>query len=290
MKAVIEQVFYPYEQSFIATEYKLDYFDSPWHFHEEYELTYIKSGYGTRFVGTSTELFKAGDLVLIGTNVPHYWRCDNDFYDKKDLSAESQVVQFKADLFFKNELAEMKNIHSLLKKSASGVHFLNGDKYEAQIKSLNTLTGIERLLAFYKLLEALSLDSCQRLLSTTQESQFYQAKDSVTFQKILNYIFDNLQHDISLSTIAEKVHMSNSSFCKYFKKRTKKTFTEYVNKLRVAHASKLLSESDLTISQVCFESGFNSVSYFNRQFKKYKKIGPKDYAKLHYQKSDAAEL
>lgn len=290
MKAIIEQVFYPYQQSFIATEYKLNYFDSSWHFHKEYELTYIKSGFGTRFVGTSAELFKAGDLVLIGTDVPHYWRCDNAFYKNNGLQAESQVVQFKNELFFKNELPEMKNIHLLLKKSASGIQFLNGENYEQQILTLNKLTGMERLLSFYKLLDALSHDSCQRLLTTTQESQFYQAKDSVTFQKILNYIFDNLQHDISLSTIASKVHMSNSSFCKYFKKRTKKTFTEYVNKLRVANASKLLSESDLTISQVCFESGFNSVSYFNRQFKKYKKIGPKEYSKLHYHKRDDSEL
>ncbi|TNJ45342.1 AraC family transcriptional regulator [Tamlana fucoidanivorans] len=281
MKAINEQVFYPYQQSFIATQFKQDYFDSSWHFHVEYELTYIKSGYGTRFVGASAELFKAGDLVLIGSQVPHYWRCDNDFYDRKGLVAESHVVQFKDDLFFQNELPEMKHIHLLLKKASSGVQFLNSEKYAKQLTSLSSLTGMPRLLSFYKLIEELSHDSCQRLLSTTQVSQFYQAKDSITFQKILNYIFDNLHHDISLSEIASKVHMSKSTFCKYFKKRTKKTFTEYVNKLRIAHASKLLSESDLTVSQICFESGFNSLSYFNRQFKKYKTINPKEYARLH---------
>ncbi|WP_298531586.1 AraC family transcriptional regulator [uncultured Algibacter sp.] len=280
MKAIKEHVFQPYLQSFITTEYKQDYFDSSWHFHIEYELTYIKSGYGTRFVGTSAELFNAGDLVLIGSQVPHYWRCDNAFYQNKGLLAESLVIQFNDDLFFKNELPEMKNIHLLLKKSASGILFPKSEKYETQIRSLLSSNGMNRLLAFYELLNQLSQETEHTLLSTTQESQFYQAQDSVTFQKILNYIFNNLHHEISLTEIATKVHMSKSSFCKYFKKRTKKTFTEYVNKLRIAHASKLLSESDLTISQICFESGFNSLSYFNRQFKKYKKISPKEYSKL----------
>ncbi len=281
MRAINEQLFYSNQQSFLLSEFKQNYFDSPWHFHNEYELTYINSGYGTRFVGTSAELFTAGDFVLIGPKLPHYWRCDTVFYERKELIAKSQVFQFKEDLFFTQELPEMKNIHLLLKKATSGIQFIDGKKYEKQIKVLGRLTGIHRLLAFYTLLEELSLDTNQRLLSTTQSSQFYQAKDSARFQKILNYVFDNLEQEISLEIIAEKVHMSKSSFCKYFKKRTKTTFTEYINGLRIAKASKLLSESDLTISEVCFTSGFNSLSYFNRQFKKRKNISPTAYAKLY---------
>ncbi|WP_075343009.1 AraC family transcriptional regulator [Tenacibaculum agarivorans] len=281
MKAIKEQLFYANQQSFLISEFEQNYFDSPWHFHHEYELTYIQAGHGTRFVGTSAELFTVGDLVLIGPQLPHYWRCDTIFYQQENLISKSQVIQFKQDLFFAHELPEMKNIHSLLKKSISGIQFLNGKQYEEQILNLKNSTGIHRLLSFYKILEELSLDKHQRLLSTTASSQLYQAKDSATFQKILNYIFDNLEHEISLDTIASKVYMSKSSFCKYFKKRTKTTFTDYVNRLRITKAAKLLAESDLTISEICFASGFNSLSYFNRQFKKQKKISPKAYAKLY---------
>ncbi len=281
MRAIEEQLFYANQQSFLISEFNQNYFDSPLHFHQEYELTFVESGYGTRFVGTSVELFSEGDLVLIGPQLAHYWRCDTDFYEEKGLVAKSQVIQFKDELFFANELPEMKNIHSLLKKSISGIHFANGEKYKEQIALLKTSTGLSRLLAFYKILEELSLDSDQRLLSTTESTQFYQAKDSATFQKILNYIFDNLENEISLEEVANKVFMSKSSFCKYFKKRTKTTFTDYINRLRITKAAKILVESDLTISQVCFASGFNSLSYFNRQFKKQKKVNPKEYVKLY---------
>ncbi|WP_299839989.1 AraC family transcriptional regulator [uncultured Tenacibaculum sp.] len=284
MKAINEQLFYSNQQSFLVSEFKQNYFDSPWHFHHEYELTYIESGHGTRFVGTSAESFTEGDLVLIGPQLPHYWRCDSIFYQQEDLISKSQVIQFKDDLFFANELPEMKNIHSLLKKSASGIQFINGKKYEAEITNLGKLTGISRLLSLYEILEKLSLDNNQKLLSTTESSQFYQAKDSATFQKILNYIFDNLEQEISLDSISKKVFMSKSSFCKYFKKRTKTTFTDYVNKLRITKAARLLSESDLTVSEICFASGFNSLSYFNRQFQKQKKISPKAYSKLYNNK------
>ncbi len=284
MKAINEQLFYTNQQSFLVSEFKQNYFDSPWHFHHEYELTYIESGHGTRFVGTSAAPFTTGDLVLIGPQLPHYWRCDTIFYQQKDLISKSQVIQFKEDLFFANELPEMKNIHSLLKKSASGIQFINGKNYEKQITNLGNLKGISRLLSFYEILEELSLDPHQKLLSTTESSQFYQAKDSSTFQKILNYIFDNLEQEISLDVISKKVFMSKSSFCKYFKKRTKTTFTDYVNKLRIAKAARLLSESDLTVSEICFASGFNSLSYFNRQFQKQKKISPKAYSKLYNNK------
>ncbi len=284
MKAIKEQLFYSSQHSFLISEFNQNYFDSPWHFHNEYELTFINSGYGTRFVGTSAEAFTVGDLVLIGPQLPHYWRCDTAFYEKKHLIAKSQIIQFKNELFFNNELPEMKNIHSLLKKSISGVQFLDGKKYEKQITSLKNVKGIYRLLSFYAILEELSLDTNYKLLSTNQSSQFYQAKDSVTFQRILNYIFENLEHDISLDVIALKVHMNKSSFCKYFKKRTKTTFTEYVNGLRIAKASKLLSETDLTISEICFASGFNSLSYFNRQFKKRKEMSPSAYINLYQRK------
>ena len=284
MKAINEQLFYSNQQSFLVSEFKQNYFDSPWHFHHEYELTYIESGHGTRFVGTSAESFTEGDLVLIGPQLPHYWRCDSIFYQQEDLISKSQVIQFKDDLFFANELPEMKNIHSLLRKSTSGIQFINGKKYESEITNLGNLTGISRLLSLYEILERLSLDSNQKLLSTTESSQFYQAKDSATFQKILNYIFDNLEQEISLDIISKKVFMSKSSFCKYFKKRTKTTFTDYVNKLRITKAARLLSESDLTVSEICFASGFNSLSYFNRQFQKQKKISPKAYSKLYNNK------
>lgn len=281
MKAIKELINQPFNRSFSITKFEQFYFDSPWHFHTEYELTYIHKGYGTRFVGSSAELFKEGDLVLIGSSVPHYWRCDDAFYHQEKRKANSIVIQFKPDLFFKNPLPEMEHIHLLLKKSASGVKFLNSRSYKDDFFELLKKDGFEQLIHFYNLLDRLSLDTNQKLLSISHDSQLYQAKDSKIFQEVINYIFTNFKHDISLGELSKKVHMSTPAFCRYFKKRTKKTFTEYVNSLRIAQASKLLIETDMSVSQICFDCGYNSLSYFNRQFKKIKNMGPKEYKKLH---------
>lgn len=281
MKAIKELINQPFNRSFSVSEYQQPYFDSPWHFHTEYELTYIHKGHGTRFVGSSAELFQEGDLVLIGSSVPHYWRCDDVFYHQNSSKVHSVVIQFKPELFFKNPLPEMSQIHLLLKKSASGITFINSETYKKYFFDLLQVEGMEQLLLFYQLLDKLSRDVQQKTLSITHDSQLYQSKDSKIFQEVINYIFSNFKQEISLSDLSEKVHMSTAAFCRYFKKRTKKTFTEYVNHLRISQASKLLIETDMSVSQICFECGYNSLSYFNRQFKKIKSIGPKEYRKLH---------
>ncbi|MGY5352144.1 AraC family transcriptional regulator [Wenyingzhuangia sp. IMCC45533] len=281
MKAIKQEISQESNQSFTVSEFKKPYFDSPWHFHVEYELTYIHKGHGTRFVGDSSELFKEGDIALVGSSVPHYWRCDEVFYNQKELNSHSIVIQFKPSLFFDYPLPEMRNIHAMLKKSASGIAFKFSKAYQEDFFTILQAQGFEQLLKFYELLHKMSKDSEQRLLSVSEDSQLYQAKDSKIFQEVINYVFKNFKNEISLDEISEKTHMSTPAFCRYFKKRTKKTFTEYVNHLRVAQASKLLIETDLSISQICYECGYNSLSYFNRQFNKHKKIGPKEYKKLH---------
>lgn len=277
MKAIFENIVLSNHQSFSVQEYRLDYFDSPWHFHPEYELTFIKTGYGTRFVGDHAEPFKSGDLVLIGANVPHYWRSHEVFYENRGLESHSIVIQFKEDLFFKQILPEMQSIHALLRKSASGIFFSEKEKYKDFTYSLLKSKGFDRLIMLYQLLYELSNDQNYKTLSISQESQMYQARDSHIFQQVIHYIFENIREEISLSEISHQVNMSTPAFCRYFKKRTKMTFTEYVNKIRILRASQHLLETDLNISQICYANGFNSLSYFNRQFKKYRLMSPKDY-------------
>lgn len=281
MKAIIEHINPPINNSFVVKEYNQNYFTSPWHFHMEYELTYVTKGFGTRFVGTSAELFEEGDLILIGSNVPHYWRSDDSFYEDSALKVNSIVIQFHPDLFFKNPLPEISKILLLLKKSASGISFKNNKTYKKHFDELLKKEGFEQLMELYQLLHQLSLDTSQKTLSITLDSQLYQAKDSKIFQEVLTYITTNLKTEISLNTIADKVHMSTPAFCRYFKKRTQKTFTAYVNNLRIAHASKLLIETDLSITQICFECGYNNLSYFNRQFHKFKEMQPKEFRRLY---------
>jgi len=281
LKAIIEHINPPLNNSFTVKEYKQNYFDSPWHFHTEFELTYIQKGTGTRFVGTSAELFKEGDLVLIGSNIPHCWRSDDQFYQNKNLEVHSVVIQFLPNLFLNNPLPEMNKIILLLKKSSSGILFRNSKIYKKQLDAVIKKEGFDQLMELYQLFHKLSIDKKQETLSTTIDSQLYQAKDSKIFQEILIYITTHLKTDISLNEIAEKVYMSTPAFCRYFKKRTKKTFTEYVNNLRIAHASKLLIETDLSITQICFECGYNNLSYFNRQFHKFKEMQPKEFRGLY---------
>lgn len=286
MKAIRESIVHSYHHSFTINEFKLDYFDSPWHFHPEFELTYIASGTGTRFIGDSAESFEKGDLVLIGKNVPHYWRCNESFYEHKGKVAHSVVLQFESSLFFDHPLPEMDGIRMLLKESASGIRFRNDAIHARRMISLLSTSGMSRLILFYQLLQALSDDSERELLSISQESQLYHAKDNVVFQKVLNHIFDHIHEEVSLAVLCEKISMSPPAFCRYFKKRTKKTFTEYVNRIRIVKASQLLLESDSAVSQIGYECGFNTLSYFNRQFKKYKAMSPKAYRRSFINRND----
>jgi AraC-like DNA-binding protein len=260
------------------------YLDIPFHFHPETEIMYMKKGSGTRFVGDHSESFSEGDIGLIGPNLPHVWRSDPIYRENiPGLTAHVQVVHFH-DAVLKGPLAnlpEMKAINRLLSESQYGIKFFGSarENLEKMMKEMVKTTGIDKLLQLVKMLDFMAETEEKQLLASAGYSKIRKSTDFDRFDKAHRYMIDNFQSNIKLETVSSLIGMTPTSFCRYFKKRTKKSFHTVLNEIRIGHACKLLIEGKMNISGIGYESGFNNISNFNEQFKKLKGISPSQYLK-----------
>lgn len=260
------------------------YLDIPFHFHPETEIMYMEKGRGTRFVGDHSEAFSEGDIGLIGPNLPHVWRSDPVYRENiPGLTAHVQVVHFN-EAVLKGPLAdlpEMKAINRLLLESQCGIKFFGSarESLENMMKDMVKVTGIDKLLQLVRMLDFMANTEEKQLLASTGYSKIRKSADFDRFDKAHRFMIDNFQSNIKLETISSMVGMTPTSFCRYFKKRTKKSFNTVLNEIRIGHACKLLSEGKMNIAGVGIASGFNNISNFNEQFKKIKKITPSQYIK-----------
>ncbi len=260
------------------------YLDVPWHFHPETEIIYIEKGSGTRFVGDHSEAFEEGDIGLVGPNLPHVWRSEPIYRENiPGLTAHVQVVHFH-DAVLKGPLAnlpEMKAINRLLLESKYGIKFFGSarEKLEIMMKEMIKATGIDKLLQLVKMLDFMAETEEKQLLASAGYSKIMKSADFDRFDKAHRYLIDNFQKNISLETVSGIIGMTPTSFCRYFKKHTKKSFHTVLNEIRIGHACKLLIEGKMNISGIGYESGFNNISNFNEHFKKLKGISPSQYLK-----------
>jgi len=260
------------------------YLDIPFHFHPETEIMYMEKGSGTRFVGDHSESFSEGDIGLIGPNLPHVWRSDPVYRENiPGLTAHVQVVHFH-DAVLKGPLAnlpEMKAINRLLLESQYGIKFFGSarENLENMMKEMVKTTGIDKLLQLVKMLDFMAKTEEKQLLASAGYSKIMKSADFDRFDKAHRFMIDNFQSNIKLETVSLMVGMTPTSFCRYFKKRTKKSFHTVLNEIRIGHACKLLIEGKMNISGIGYESGFNNISNFNEQFKKLKGISPSQYLK-----------
>ncbi len=282
MKAIRERILPTDDQSFFVQHFKMPAFDMPRHFHPEYELTYIIQGEGIRYVGDHKTTFKAGDLVLLGPDLSHYWETDLQWVEDTGLFSESIVIQFKPQVCPQGGLKEFSAIQNMLRMADAGIHFPEGAQFLQAIHELLAANGFEKLMQLYKLLNKLSAVEERTLLSFSEESQMQLHQNHEVFSRILEEIFVNFNQQITLQSICEKMEMSPPAFCRFFKKRTKRTFSEYLNQIRIKHASTLLTETDEAISQIAYGCGYNSLSYFHEQFVRRKQMSPTEYRKRNW--------
>ncbi len=237
-----------------------------WHFHPEIELVYVNKGKGKRHIGNHLSYFNNSQLILIGSNLPHY-----GFTDRFTSSGTETIVQFKSDFlgerFF--SVPEMYTISLLFDRAKKGVLFPPETKkiVGPKIESLLEMEGFNRVAKLLEILNDLSVAEEYTLLNVDGFAFETEPQDSAKIDIIFKHINNNFQNHITLDEIAEKVSMTVPAFCRYFKKATGKTFTKLVNEYRVVHATKLLLESHSSITDVCYESGFNNFSHFNKLFK-----------------------
>jgi AraC-like DNA-binding protein/quercetin dioxygenase-like cupin family protein len=270
--------------SFIVREFKLPAFSSPWHFHPEYELTYIVNGTGSRFVGDSIAPFGPGDLLLIGGGLPHVWRNDAPAKVRAEY-AHSVVVHFDEDSFGTGFLdcPELQAVRKLLVRARRGIEF--GPRTSAATKipllEMQDLSGLPRLICLLELFALLANSGTPKLLSSPGFSPQLDPFAGERINAAHQYIFRNFTGRIDHKEMARNAGMSASAFSRYFRRLTGRTVSETVNEVRIGRARRMLIEADRTISEVAYASGYESLSNFNRRFRNISGISPREYRRRH---------
>lgn len=265
-----------------------DYFKYPWHFHDEYEIVYIIRSTGTRFVGNSIEPFADGDLVFFGSMLPHMYRNDDIYHQgTPSLRVHAITIQFSKD-FFNHAILnypEFLKIKKLLDAARYGICFgpTPNAPIRRRIESLPNKKGLERLLECIHILSMMSRTTHKRRLNDDSVEQHLppaaEARicgDSRIY-KVLGKLNREYVREINLEEIAQAAGMNSSAFCRYFKEKTGKSTLQYINELRIGYACKLLLTGELSVTQICYECGYNNISNFNRHFKRITRHTPSEY-------------
>lgn len=260
------------------------FFQSPFHYHPELELVYIKESYGKRIIGNSVEHFEAGDMVFLGSNIPHVWLNDEMFYqDNSKKKAVAIVVYFNKDIFGAAfyESKEMQRINTFFLQAIRGMHItgktniLIAQKLEKLLKK----KGFDVIVGLFEILSILVNSTDVSFINNQVYTPMDDKSKSDRLSDVFRYVKENYRNDITLENISKIANLTPPSFCRLFKSRTKKHFVEYLNEVRVSNACKLLIESDMSISEIAYDCGYKTVSNFNKLFKKNMGSTPTEYKK-----------
>lgn len=276
----------PFTDTSYINFYKEDlpHFIVPWHYHPEIEIMYILEGTGTRFVGDHIDRYQVGDVCMVGPQLPHEWRNDDEFFKQgAGLKASCLCLFFLKDIFDGNliRLPEMNNIRQLIERSRRGIKFtgLSRQQIGEYIRGSVDLAGAERIVRFISLLEMMATTDEYELLASVGFTESVNSSDFDRFDKVYQYMMKNFRQPIKLEEVASLVGLTPNAFCRYFRERTKKTFVQYLNDIRIGHAKKLLIEGRMKISTLSMEAGFNNLSNFIELFKRSAHMSPSEYQK-----------
>lgn len=277
-----EQIDFPGRSAVKVKWREMPFFTYPWHFHREFEILYVIEGFGTRFVADNIESFQSGEMALIGSNLPHFWRSDESYLNSGGkLKVKYLVIQFPDD-FLKEEIANYPEYHligELLQRASRGIGF--SGEFSARVSrkliKMAKKSGFERIILLQELLQILAKTDEYKLLA----GELYQfekhdfTNDRLT--KVMHFLNTNYQRKIELEKVAEIANLHPSAFCRYFKEKTGKSLSEFISDMRISYACRLIIDGKLSVSQICFESGFNNISNFNRTFKNHTGFTPTNY-------------
>lgn len=279
-----EKVEHGKESSFHVGHYVAPFFSRPWHYHKEYELLAIEKGFGTRMVGDSIDSFKEGDVVLIGANLPHVWISDSKYRKGETEECESYYIQFKKSVFGTHfiDIPELEGIRDILRKADRGIK-LRGETAEYIAKGLKTLgnhSSFEQLLWLMNALQVI-FDGEYALLASNDFQQTQVMFKNEKMNRIHQYVTRHFKEELKIEDCAKLIGVTPTSLCRIMKKHADVTFSWYLNYIRIDFAQKLLLNTNLSIKEVCFESGYTSIAYFNQQFLKLTGMSPTAYRKKY---------
>ena len=278
MEFVFEKINVPSKHSFITRKLPLKSNDSV-HSHKNFELNFITSGSGRRIVGDHISGFEKGDLVLLGPDVPHCW----EVMEGENQEAFCIVTHFSEDIvsadFFK--MPELEKVVDLLKQSKRGLRFKIDDDTEIRhvLEKMTQLEGLDYYIHLLRVFNKLLKTQVREKLSNPIAQEVSFSRNLEKINKVYEYVFQHIQEGVKLEEASSVLNMAPNSFCRFFKKKTDLTFMEYVKRVRVGIAAKLLAETDKQITQICYESGYNNLANFNFYFKSIMGKTPSEYRK-----------
>lgn len=275
MKPILEQSTTGFERSISVIDLSLPSFEGPFHFHPEVELTWIKSSFGRRYLGSNASDYEPNDLVLVGANTPHCWRSTSD---STTSNAEAIVIQVNPNFagvdFWR--VPELSEVYSMLSKSHCGILIggVTRDLVVERMVRCAAVGGVQRVLLLLEMLDLVARSRDITYIDPLYSSNVTTSEDSERFRRIFDYLIQSYQGEISLKSVSEVASMTPTSFCRYFKSITRKSLVEVVTELRINQACLLLRSTEKSVAEVCFESGFGNISYFNKTFRTLKGSTP----------------
>jgi AraC-like DNA-binding protein/quercetin dioxygenase-like cupin family protein len=289
LKASYEVLQHSATHSFLLKVFGERAFTAPYHYHPEYELTLILEGTGKRYTGSHMADFTAGDLVLLGSHLPHCWKLEGN--EEERSQARTIVIQFAADFLGKDffSRAELGPIDKLLQRSSCGIQFRRPTR-ETVRSLMETLAqehnDFRRLMGFLEILQELALSKDAVVLEPQRIATELAPPDRERTYPIFAYLVEHFRGEISLDKAAAIAGMTPNAFCRYFKKITRKTFMETVIEYRLNHAKQQLIQTDKPISDICFDSGFGDVSHFYKMFRARMHLSPLHYRRKFMQETN----
>jgi AraC-like DNA-binding protein len=283
MKTTFKELPPSLEYSFIVKEEVAPQFAAPFHFHDGFEFTYIVKGRGKFYGGNQVMNFSEGDVYFFGPSFSHYFVNEKSFIQSEEIG-HSIIIQFHKDFlgtdFFQKP--ELRRVLSFLKMSHLGIKIVRPlEEMKIIFTQLLLQFGIKRIILLLKLFDELVSLKSKDIIILSQDLQKTpeSIKDLSKLDAVYRYVLERFKEDINSKEAASLSCLNEAAFCRYFKRQTKKTFSQFVNEIRVAHATYLLQDTGNSIMDICFESGFKNLSYFNRQFKQYTNNSPLNYRK-----------
>ena len=259
-----------------------EYFRYPLHQHGELEIIYITESTGTRYIGNNVERYAPGDIVLVGSFLPHMYKSDTEYYTKENKGrVRAIIVQFAMDFARSTFFAypELKKIATLLHDAANGIAFPppDSDTIAKKMQEILHKKGSDRIFKFLRILDIMSRCKKRKLLNTTFGEQIIYEQEDSRITRILSHLNRSYTEKVTLCELSKIACMNESALCRFFKIKTGKTIIQYVNELRIAYACKLLTDGTLSIAEIGYHTGFNNISAFNRIFKRVIGLTPTGY-------------
>ncbi len=283
MTALFEEIIEKKDESFFIGIFQDNLEKSTWHYHNNFEISFITEGSGKRIVGDSIEEFQPGDLAFIGRNLPHVWIADKDTMTPSNRTLEMVILQFTSNVLSPQllTLPEFSNIKWALDLSERGIlivgHTLN--EVSEIMLQLPYLKRFDRMLHFFKMMDIIGGSDTNKQLASRDYLRGRFITGNKRVEAIHEYLMKNYREDVSLEKLAGLVNMAEGSLCRFFKMNMGITIFEYLNKIKIEFACKLLMDQDHSMTEVCFDSGFNNLSHFNKQFKIITGVPPSEYRK-----------